>query len=64
MRIKLNAAAAAPLGQQQIPLKLRYQACSDEICLPPVTVDVQAKFTVVAESAAAKPAHPEFFKLK
>jgi hypothetical protein len=63
VRIKLNA-VAAPLGQQQILLKLHYQACSDEICLPPVTLDVQAKFTVVAEPAAARPAHPEFFKLK
>jgi DsbC/DsbD-like thiol-disulfide interchange protein len=64
VRMKLAAAADAPLGQQQIPLKLRYQACSDEICLPPVTLDVQAKFTVVAEQTAAKPAHPEFFKPK
>ncbi|HXM99339.1 MAG TPA: protein-disulfide reductase DsbD domain-containing protein [Candidatus Dormibacteraeota bacterium] len=64
VRMKLTTAADTPLGQQRIPLKLRYQACSDEICLPPVTVDVQAKFTVVAEPAAAKPAHSEFFKLK
>lgn len=63
VRMKVSAAANAPLGPQQIPLKLRYQACSDEICLPPVTLDVQAKFTVVAAASAAKPAHPEFFKL-
>jgi hypothetical protein len=63
VRMKLTTAPDAALGQQHIPLKLRYQACSDEICLPPVTLDLQANFTVVAETTAAKPAHAEFFKL-
>jgi thiol:disulfide interchange protein DsbD len=62
LRLKLTALPGAPLGPQRIPLKLRYQACSEEICLPPVTVDVDAKFTVVAKSSAAKPANGEFFK--
>lgn len=61
LRLKLTALADAPLGPQHIPFKLRYQACSEEICLPPVTVDVDAKFTVVSEPSAAKPAHAEFF---
>jgi hypothetical protein len=62
LRLKLTALPLAPLGPQHIPLKLRYQACSEEICLPPVTVNVDAEFTVVAEISAAKPAHAEFFK--
>jgi hypothetical protein len=42
-------------------LKMRYQACSTEICLPPVTIDLQAAVNIVASAAAAKPAHAELF---
>ena len=38
LRLPVTALANAPLGAQHIPLKLRYQACSTEICLPPVTL--------------------------
>jgi Disulphide bond corrector protein DsbC len=59
--LPVTALASAPTGPQQIPLKLRYQACSTAICLPPVTIDLQASINVVASAAAAKPAHPELF---
>ncbi|HKN75730.1 MAG TPA: protein-disulfide reductase DsbD domain-containing protein [Candidatus Acidoferrum sp.] len=52
----------APLGAQHIPLKLRYQACSTEICLPPVTLTLDASFNVAA--SAGKPVHPEIFSPK
>jgi hypothetical protein len=42
-------------------MKLRYQACSTEICLPPVTKDVDATFNVVAASSSA---NPEIFSPK
>jgi hypothetical protein len=61
LRLPLTALASAPLDSQQIPLKLRYQACSTEICLPPVTIDLQASVDVAACRAAMKPAHPEVF---
>lgn len=61
LRVPLTALGNAPLGVQQIPLKLRYQACSTEICLPPVTIDLQAAVNVAASRAAAKPAHSEVF---
>jgi Disulphide bond corrector protein DsbC len=61
LRMPITALANAPLGLQQIPLKLRYQACSTEICLPPVTIDLQATINIVASAAAAKPAHAELF---
>jgi thioredoxin:protein disulfide reductase len=61
LRVPLAAQPDAPLGAQKIPLKLRYQACSQEICLPPVTVDVDAPVTVVATSAGSRPSHPELF---
>ncbi len=61
LRMPLTLLATAPLGPQQIPLKLRYQACSTEICLPPVTIDLQAAVNVAPSAAAAKSAHPELF---
>jgi thiol:disulfide interchange protein DsbD len=59
LRLPLTAGASVPLGTQHIPLKVRYQACSDEVCLPPVTITVDATVNVAA--TGAKPAHPEFF---
>ena len=58
LRLPLTAMANAPLGEQHIPLKLRYQACSSEICLPPVTLPLDAVINVAASS---KPAHVEIF---
>jgi hypothetical protein len=58
--IPVTALADAPLGEQHIPLKLRYQACSSEICLPPVTLTLDALVNVAA--SASKPAHAEVFR--
>lgn len=64
VRLPLTVLANAPLGAQHVPMKLKYQACSQEICLPPVTKDVDAMINVVAASAAAKPANAEIFGKK
>ena len=61
LRVPLAAQPDAPLGAQKIPLKLRYQACSQEVCLPPVTLDIDAPLTIAATSANSRPAHPELF---
>jgi hypothetical protein len=45
-------------------MKLKYQACSMEICLPPVTKDFEATINVVAAAAAAKAANAEIFAKK
>jgi hypothetical protein len=62
LRVPVTVLPSAPLGAQHIPLKLRYQACSTEICLPPVTLTLDAAFNVAA--SAGKPIHPELFPLK
>jgi hypothetical protein len=59
LRLPLTALPTAPLGAQHIPLKLRYQACSTEICLPPVSVALDAALNVAG--SGAKPAHAELF---
>jgi hypothetical protein len=61
LRMPVTAEAGVPVGPQQILLKLRYQACSTAVCLPPVTLDLQAPINIVANAAAAKPAHAELF---
>jgi hypothetical protein len=61
LRMPITAQANAPLGEQHIPLKLRYQACNSELCLPPVTIPLNAVLNVAASASAAKPAHSEIF---
>jgi DsbC/DsbD-like thiol-disulfide interchange protein len=62
LRMPFTALADAPLGAQHIPLKLRYQACSNEVCLPPVTVDVDATVAVAAKADASRSVHSELFQ--
>ena len=61
IRMALTALADAPLGAQHIPLRLRFQACSTEACLPPVTLPVDATINLAANSEASRPSHPELF---
>jgi hypothetical protein len=56
--------AGAPLGAQHVPLKLKYQACSTEVCLPPVTLNLDATLNVTAAAADSKAAHSEVFAKK
>jgi len=62
LHMPLKILATAPVGAQSLSLKLHYQACSSEICLPPVTKEIPATINVVAVSSAAKPANKEFFQ--
>jgi DsbC/DsbD-like thiol-disulfide interchange protein len=59
--LPLTVLATAPLGPQHIPMKLRYQACSTEICLPPVTKELDATLNIVATSSTVKPANLGIF---
>jgi hypothetical protein len=61
LRLPLTALPNAPLGAQHLAMKLRYQACSMEICLPPVTKDVEATINVVASQTGAKAANAGIF---
>lgn len=64
VRLPLTVLANAPLGAQHVPIKLKYQACSQEICLPPVTKEVDATVNVVAGASDAKAANSEIFGKK
>ena len=62
--VPVTALGDAPAGTQHLPLKLRYQACSAEICLPPVTLSLDVPLNVATTAGAARPAHPEVFSLR
>lgn len=62
LRMSISVAANAPIGAQHLPLKLRYQACNNEVCLPPVTLDVDATLNVTADPNAVRPTHTELFR--
>jgi hypothetical protein len=62
LKMPVTVAADAPTGAQHIALKLRYQACSNEVCLPPVTLPVDASVAVVANASEAHPSHSELFQ--
>lgn len=62
LRMKLRTSANAPLGRRSVPLALRYQACNDRACLPPVKLSVPVELTIAAAGAKAKAAYPEIFQ--
>jgi len=64
LRLPLTVLKDAPLGPQHLAMKLRYQACSTEICLPPVTKDVELALNVVADRSSAKSSNPDLFPQK
>lgn len=44
---RFKVAANAPPGPASVTAKLRYQACTDRLCLPPKTVDVSLPVDIV-----------------
>jgi thiol:disulfide interchange protein DsbD len=61
LKLKLIADTKAQLGNATIPVTLRYQACNDAACLPPVKIPVNIEVRVAAAGTKSTPAHPELF---
>ena len=61
LKLRLVAHNDAPIGAVTFPVTLRYQACNDTTCLPPVKVPVDVRVDVAAAGAAAHATHPEIF---
>jgi hypothetical protein len=64
VRIKLEAQPSAALGAVKIPLALRFQACNDELCLPPAKLESVAEFEIAKSGTPTKAPHPEIFSQK
>ncbi len=61
IHLPLTALPTAPIGDSHLPLKLHYQACSNEICLPPVTLSLEAVIHVTDNPDSVRPAHSDIF---
>ena len=51
----------APVGSRHVTLRLRYQACTVEKCLPPRVADLPLDFRVVAAGTQTRRLHPDLF---
>src|SRR5277367_3798254 len=61
LKLRLIAHNDAPIGAVTFPVTLRYQACNDTTCLPPVNVPVDVRVDIAAAGASTHSAHPEIF---
>jgi DsbC/DsbD-like thiol-disulfide interchange protein len=61
LRLKLRAEPNAKLGSTTIPVTLRYQACNNSACLPPVKIPVNVPVDVAAAGASSHPANKTVF---
>ena len=61
LKLRLIAHNDAPIGAVTFPVTLRYQACNDTTCLPPVKVPVDVRVDVAAAGTTSHAAHPEIF---
>ena len=59
--LRLAAGATAPIGTANIPITLRFQACNNSACLPPVKVALTAPVQVAGAGAKTRALHPEIF---
>lgn len=62
VRMTLEPAESIPAGPVKIPMTLRFQACNDQLCLPPAKLSLTAEFQIGAAGAAARAVHPEIFR--
>jgi DsbC/DsbD-like thiol-disulfide interchange protein len=61
LKLRLVAHNDAPIGAVTFPVTLRYQACNDTTCLPPVKVPVDVRVDIAPAGATTHAAHPEIF---
>jgi thioredoxin:protein disulfide reductase len=61
IRAKLTASGDVKTGAIEIPFTLRYQACNESSCLPPVHVPVHISIQVAAAGTPSHAMHAEIF---
>jgi thiol:disulfide interchange protein len=59
--VRFDVSATSPTGPMKVPGRLRYQACDDRLCYPPVTAEVLWELNIVKEGAPRSKNHPEVF---
>ena len=63
LKLRLIAHNDSPIGAVTFPVTLRYQACNDTTCLPPVKVPVDVRVDIAAAGTTTHAAHPEIFSM-
>lgn len=53
--LTISVDKSAVPGKQNIEIKLNYQACNDQSCLPPTSVKTNLELEIIATSQATKP---------
>lgn len=61
VRFNVTFPANFQLGETEIRAHVRYQACNDELCYPPVTREITMPIAVVAPTEQVKPINRQFF---
>jgi hypothetical protein len=61
VQIRLKAGKGLPLGTVKLPLTLRYQACNDSACLPPVNLPVAVEIAIASTDTKPKATNKEIF---
>ena len=60
--VQMAVAADVPPGELVVPASLRYQACDEKVCYPPVTLPASWTLRVVARNAAVSPVNAAALK--
>lgn len=61
LRARLSAQPSARIGSTAIPITLRYQACNNSACLPPVKIPLTVQIQVSGAGTKGRALHPEIF---
>lgn len=61
IKFKATAAKTVPLGLKTIKVKLGYQACNNQACFAPKTVEIPIEVEVVKAGVKVSPANTQFF---
>ena len=59
--VQFDVGPGMPSGPIEVPARLRYQACDDKLCYPPVTADLRWTLTIVGPGSNPARAHAETF---
>ena len=59
--LKITAAPEMKPGTYALPVELSYQACNDDVCLPPATAKVVIPVQVLAPDVTPTPVNPGLF---
>jgi DsbC/DsbD-like thiol-disulfide interchange protein len=61
IRFNVTFPANFRVGETEIRARVRYQACNDELCYPPVTREITMPINVVAPTEQVKRINTQFF---